>query len=1351
MGKIMKKIIPIFIILLIVLCIPSENYAIEVSRLTMDKESIVIDEGQSEQLNVTLFPKNGRNKKIIWESMDEEIASVDRTGKVTGNKKGVTIITATTSNRKMTRCRVQVIKREQVEITSLKLSQNKLNIVKGQTANLSLSVEPQNAKGIDSLIWNISNESIITENTRTMNKPLKKELKALSNGVATITVSTPDGKLKDSATITVVDNDIERLNISKTYLLMNTGETKKIEISWTQSTSVVIPDVDLALSKEDIVSYKVESINNEKCVVAVSAEKVGRTKLSATILGREVSCDIVVLSPEIEIKSIRLDKDKAKIKVGEGIQLTASIIPENATKLPERFLWSVSNDRMEEVLIGDDSNELQYTTSFIAKKAGISTIIVKIPGTNISAHCIVTIEESEVDVKSITLDKKDIELKVGETDTLKATIEPEDATDKSIIWKSNNEDIVEVDENGNITAKKEGVAIISVLSSNGKIATAVVRVKSSIIPISNIRLDQSYFSMYMDQEKTLIATIEPENATDKTIVWSSSNENIMEVDNGKIICKNRGTAIIVATASNGLKASCIVTINEIEAESIELNKDSMVLTLGNSDTLLATVKPDNTTYKNITWSCSDREIVDVINGVVIAKKVGTAKVTALTSNGKTATCTVTVKGIPVSNIKLNKTSLLLEKGKSENLVATIEPENATDKSITWISSNNNIVEVNNNGKIVAKNVGSATVTAISSNGLKASCTITVKEKAIEPSSIKLNKTSITLDIGKSTTLVATIEPTNATNKTIKWKSSDNSVVEVNNGKVTAKKAGEASITATTSNGKTATCIVKVNKAQTQEVTGITLKQKDHTINVGESLQLVATIEPSNAANKTISWSSSNDKVATVSKSGVVKGINAGKVTITAKTNNNKTATCIIRVSIPAKSISINKKSTTLSVGSTEKLSVTFNPTNTSSKEITWTSSNKSIVTVNSDGLITAKAKGKATITATSKYGKTATCEVTVNDKILYVSKNGSDSNNGKTTNTAFKTIKKGISQLSPGYKLVIAEGTYYEHDLKIKLKGTSSEPIKIVANGNVKIDGSGKKLLLKISSSENITIDGIKFQNLNAKNSYGVLIEPKCKNITISNCKFENIKTTKPKGENDGSSAIYVNGTSSTAIDNITIKNCSLYNIQAGYSEAISIDGNCTNIKITGVSVNYSGMKGNIGICICGGYGTCSKKELDRPRNVEISNCTVKNCKSPYDENSAFGIYVDGGKNIKIHNNLVEDCEGGIEIGAEKSNSKFKGKETDNVEVYNNTIKNCNRGMQIGGWDGKATVYKCTVKNNTFKNCGHNGGKTIEISKTNYLTITNNSFSTKESKTFEYNHKSAWVKNYTKSGNTYGK
>ena len=70
--------------------------------------------------------------------------------------------------------------------------------------------------------------------------------------------------------------------------------------------------------------------------------------------------------------------------------------------------------------------------------------------------------------------------------------------------------------------------------------------------------------MYMDQEKTLIATIEPENATDKTIVWSSSNENIMEVDNGKIICKNRGTAIIVATASNGLKASCIVTINDFD-------------------------------------------------------------------------------------------------------------------------------------------------------------------------------------------------------------------------------------------------------------------------------------------------------------------------------------------------------------------------------------------------------------------------------------------------------------------------------------------------------------------------------------------------------------------------------------------------------------------------------------------------------------------------------------------------------------------------------------------------------------------------------------------------------------------
>lgn len=179
---------------------------------------------------------------------------------------------------------------------------------------------------------------------------------------------------------------------------------------------------------------------------------------------------------------------------------------------------------------------------------------------------------------------------------------------------------------------------------------------------------------------------------------------------------------------------------------------------------------------------------------------------------------------------------------------------------------------------------------------------------------------------------------------------------------------------------------------------ITLNQKDCTIVVGSNLELRATITPSDATNKTITWTSSDSKIATVSKSGAVHGVKAGKVTITAKTSNNKQATCIIRVCIPAKSISINKSNVTISKGSTEKLTVNFDPSNTSSKEIKWESLNSKIATVDNNGVITAKAIGSTTIRATSVYGKKATCKVDVIEKISKIKTAISQIKLSKSTN-----------------------------------------------------------------------------------------------------------------------------------------------------------------------------------------------------------------------------------------------------------------------------------------------------------------------------------------------------------------
>lgn len=249
---------------------------------------------------------------------------------------------------------------------------------------------------------------------------------------------------------------------------------------------------------------------------------------------------------------------------------------------------------------------------------------------------------------------------------------------------------------------------------------------------------------------------------------------------------------------------------------------------------------------------------------------------------------------------------------------------------------------------------------------------------VDPTDVTLNKTTDSINVGATDTLTATVVPSDATNKTVTWSSNNTAVATVSSsGVVTGVSAGTATITAKTSNNITATCDVTVNAVA---VTSITLNKATDTINVGGNDTLTAAILPSNATDKTVTWSSDNTAVATVSSSGTVTGISIGTATITATTSNNMTDTCAVTVSqsvILPTSISLNKATDTLLPGATDTLTATILPANATDKSVTWTSSNTSAVTVNSSGVVTAVNAGTSTITAKTSNNLTATCAVTV--------------------------------------------------------------------------------------------------------------------------------------------------------------------------------------------------------------------------------------------------------------------------------------------------------------------------------------------------------------------------------------
>lgn len=330
------------------------------------------------------------------------------------------------------------------------------------------------------------------------------------------------------------------------------------------------------------------------------------------------------------------------------------------------------------------------------------------------------------------------------------------------------------------------------------------------IHVTSISLSQTSLSILVGESATLVATVLPENATNKNVIWSTDNPSVASVDNGTVSAVGQGTATITAKTEDGNKtADCIVTVNKetIEVTSVTLDKTEITLAPFESQTLVATVKPDNATDKTVTWTSSNSYIASVKEGKVTGILQGTATITA-TAGGQSATCIVTVKmkTIDVSSVTLDKTEITLIEGDSMTLTATVMPDNATDKTVTWTSSDNNVATIDA-GTVRAIAEGTATITA-TAGGKSATCTVVVIKHAVDVTSVTLDKTELSLNKGDTWTLAATVWPDNATDKTVTWASSNSNVAKVEGGTVTALSEGCAVITAS-AGGKTATCTVTV--------------------------------------------------------------------------------------------------------------------------------------------------------------------------------------------------------------------------------------------------------------------------------------------------------------------------------------------------------------------------------------------------------------------------------------------------------------------------------------------------------------------------------------------------------------
>ncbi|MBR0531926.1 MAG: Ig domain-containing protein [Bacteroidales bacterium] len=322
----------------------------------------------------------------------------------------------------------------------------------------------------------------------------------------------------------------------------------------------------------------------------------------------------------------------------------------------------------------------------------------------------------------------------------------------------------------------------------------------------------------------------------------------------------------------------------VSVTGVSLNKSSINLTEGSSESLTATVSPDNATNKAVSWKSSDAAVVTVDgSGKVTAVKAGSATITVTSSDGsKTATCSVTVavSTVPVTGVTIDKTEISIVEGESQKLSATVAPDNATDKKVTWTSSDNNVATVDGSGNVTAVKAGSATITA-KAGDKTATCSVTVTAKEIKLESIAVEPATKQVKEGETFELTVKFLPAGAPEKSVSWRSTNPEVATVEGGTVTPLKAGKTKIFARVDGTEIeASCDLTVTQDPT--LRGIAFTSDRFGVSIGDPKKLELIFTPDYAANKVVTFSSSDPSIATVNADGIVNGLSHGETTITAK-------------------------------------------------------------------------------------------------------------------------------------------------------------------------------------------------------------------------------------------------------------------------------------------------------------------------------------------------------------------------------------------------------------------------------------------------------------------------------------
>lgn len=884
--------------------------------------------------------------KPVFSSSDAAVAVVDGDGKLAALAQGEAVIKAVVEGKEAT-CTVSV---SELTADNIMLKAPE-SLPADQTWEVvTASVEPA-GYNTENLEWTFtpSHEGLEFETEKVKATEYRFMFKTFVEG-GKLKVMVSDRNSDKSATVEIAVT--EKIVPAERIALEMPEELTEGEDQWAEIKAVVTPEEydaehlvwEFEPSSPDM-GFRYERVSATEYKICF-ASYVPDGFLTVTVSDElsEVFNQgrIKVLEKPLEgLRSLSLSPSTLSLNVGDE-PVTLQVVYEPADYDRSLLEWTSSDEKV--VTFADG----------LVTVVGEGEAVVKVKDTisGKEASCTVTVTEpvKEAVVHTIALSASVLELRVGEEAVqLVARCYDEEGNIienyAGLEWSADRMpgengkeiEVVEVTQQGVVTPKNPGSTQITVIDKAHPQVKAIcnVTVKAAEIKVEEVKLIPDSKVIDMEQSFTLTAVIVPENAENKTLTYVSSDPAVAAVtEEGLVTGIKPGKTVITATAANGVKGECAVTV--AEETWVYLSSSEMTLVVGEEKTLTATVTPENAPDKTVTWTSSDPEVATVEDGKVTGIKEGKAVITA-SANGKSAECKVTVEpdvvdfDITISPVESKVLTRGLQQDKSVKLIATYRrTDNDKDYVPTvtgWKSSDETVATVDSEGNVTA--VAEVVEKYGLENGLKVTITHTADhvEQPFEMVVVRAQPEKIVFTAlpsvdgvegrimhGETFRLETKVLPEKATQEVqIMWARPDGSYGGVlTDGQFHADIVGTYALKAyvQTNDMGGLDGIESVQENISIEVlpvkmTGMTMNSPSLEMTTGGQATLDVNITPSNASFKAVEWSSSDEAVATVNQNGTVTAVAAGTATVTAyQKENDMTATCTVTVVEPVTEVKV---------------------------------------------------------------------------------------------------------------------------------------------------------------------------------------------------------------------------------------------------------------------------------------------------------------------------------------------------------------------------------------------------------------------------------------------------------------